>query len=174
GQCGCAGLRPELPGLARAGTPCTETACPQANATCSANGVCGNRAACAPAANCTFVSFERSSYWFCPGPVTQSAAMQACRAKQMSLARIDAFSENQFVRSLTTAPLWIGANSSTTSGVWRWSTATSNDGDQFWQGSATGSQRNSLFSYWAQGAPATQRCAVIQPRSGRWIDVDCT
>ncbi|HEY2405696.1 MAG TPA: C-type lectin domain-containing protein [Polyangiaceae bacterium] len=174
GQCGCSGLRPELPGLKPAGTKCTDTGCPQSNATCSANGVCGNRSACAPAPACTFVNHDRASYWVCPGPVTQSAAAQACRAKQMGLVRIDGFLEDQFVRSLVTAPVWIGANSITASGVWRWTTATSNNGDQFWQGAANGAQRNSLFSYWATGAPASQRCAVVEPGSGRWLDVDCS
>jgi hypothetical protein len=70
--------------------------------------------------------------------------------------------------------MWIGANSITTSGAWRWSNSAGNNGDQFWQGTASGSQRNSFFSTWAKSAPASQRCAVLQQSDGNWVDVDCT
>jgi hypothetical protein len=174
GQCGCVREAGVLSDLQPAGTPCTDPACPQTNATCNGAGVCGNRSACLPAPGCRFINNNGISYWFCPGPLTESAASQACTAKQMQLARVNSLMEDRFIQRYVTAPTWVGANSITTSGVWRWATPTTNNGDQFWQGGATGSQKNSFFSFWKQGAPASQRCAVIQPEDGRWVDVDCT
>ncbi len=182
GQCGCRGTDPSIPGWKPAGTLCIDTGCPQSGtATCDGAGVCGNRSACRPATNCKMVQYERSTYWVCPGPVTQAAAASACRSKQMALARIDGFAENMFLSrvvddmflsQLVTGPLWMGANSISTSGSWRWSTPTGNNGDQFWAGGATGSQSGDLASFWATGAPGSQRCGVINA-TGRWNDVDC-
>ena len=174
GQCGCVRPAVEPQDLKPADTPCFDTACPQTGATCNGAGVCGNRTVCRPATGCRYIENNGISYWFCPGPVTESAAAAACNAKQMHLVRINSVMENRFVQRFVTGPTWIGANSITTSGAWRWTTPTSNNGDQFWQGGATGTQQNMLFSYWKAGAPASQRCAVIDQQVGRWVDVDCT
>jgi hypothetical protein len=174
GECGCVRRPTEIQDLKPSGFPCRNTACPQLNATCNGAGVCGNRSACVVATGCKLITNYDTSYWFCPGPLTRSAAALACRGKQLHLARIDSIAETQFVQQYVTGPAWIGANSIATSGVWRWSTPTSDAGDQFWQGTTTGVQRNSLFSHWKRGvAPASQRCAVVQPGDGRWVDVDC-
>ncbi len=177
GQCGCK-LPPDAviaPTLKPAGTPCNDTGCPLATgATCNGQGVCGNRTACMPTSGCVLRKFETISYWFCPGPATESTAIAACRSKQMSLVRINSPAENDFVTRFATAPTWIGANSLGASGVWRWANVTTNNGDQFWQGAANGAQRNSLYSAWESTAPASQSCAVLQPSDGRWVDVDCT
>jgi hypothetical protein len=172
GQCGCVSSKPDIRAPLPAGTPCTDTACPQGAATCDGEGVCGSRTPCLPNASCQLVQYERSTYWVCPGPSSRAAALQACAAKQMTLARIDGFSENLFIRKQITKPMWIGANSITTSGNWRWSVPGSND-DQFWAGGVTGSQRNYLYSSWKEGSPATGRCAVIEPGTGNWVSVDC-
>jgi hypothetical protein len=173
GQCGCLSSNPVVKKPMPVGTICTNRGCPSSTGlTCAANGVCGNPSACNPG-GCQLVESNQSAYWFCPGPVTQSAAATACRNRQMALVRIEGFLENDYLKQFVTKPVWIGANSITTSGVWRWSRPTDNNGDQFWQGAVTGSQRNSLFSFWAKTAPASQRCAVMQPGDARWIDVDC-
>lgn len=182
GECGCLSSHPGVPTRKPSGTQCVTKPCGPSSgtATCDGQGVCGNRPACIPAAGCRVVEYERSAYWVCPGPVNQAAAALACRNKQMALVRVNGFRENAFLtRTLamagtTATPVWIGANSITTSGVWRWTTPTSNDGEQFWQGSATGAQRNSFYSAWTAGSPATQRCAQLVPGTGTWVDVDCT
>jgi hypothetical protein len=173
GQCGCSSSDPNIRAPQPAGTQCLDTACPPANATCNGSGVCGNPAACLPATTCKLVRYARSAYWVCPGPVTQSAALTACRNKQATLVRVDGFAENTFLRNHVSAPVWIGANSITTSGTWRWSNATGNQGEQFWSGAVAGAQANSLYSSWAPGAPAAQRCAAVQA-DGSWVDVDCS
>lgn len=173
GECGCRSTDPHVKPPVAAGQACTTQGCPTSNVlTCNANGVCGNPSSCNPG-GCRLIESNSSTYWLCAGPATQSAAATSCRNKQMALARIEGFLENDFLKQHVTAPVWIGANSITTSGNWRWATSTNNDGTQFWQGGATGSQRNALFSFWAKNAPGTQRCAVFQPETARWVDVDC-
>lgn len=173
GQCGCGSSDPDVLPFQPSGTKCTDTACPQGPATCNGRGECGNPTACAPATSgCSLVQFDHSSYWVCTGPVTRNAAALACRNKQMTLARIDGVSENSFLAGFASSPLWMGANSITSSGTWRWSTSIDNNGAVFWSGAANGSQQNFLFSHWASSTPASQRCAVVQG-NGRWADVDC-
>jgi hypothetical protein len=173
GQCGCLSSDPDMPERKPTGTPCNDTSNPVTGTpTCNGAGVCGTRTP--PAVGCRVVQHDRSAYWVCPGPVTQSAAVAACRSRGLPLVQIDGFTENQVLRRLLTSPAWIGANSITASGVWRWTSPTGNNGPQFWQGTAVGAQRNSLFSSWNAGAPGNQRCAIIQPSDGRWVDVDCS
>jgi hypothetical protein len=173
GQCGCASTRKNVRPPRPAGTRCTDTAGPVSGTpTCNGTGACGNPSASNPG-GCRLLEDERTSYWLCPGPATQPAAAAACRARQMALVRINGFQENAYLQSVVTKPVWIGANSITTAGTWRWGRPADNNGDQFWAGSANGSQRNALFSFWATGSPASQRCAVIQPGNARWRDVDC-
>jgi hypothetical protein len=173
GQCGCTSSNPSVRPPRPAGTKCTDTAGPvSGTATCNGSGVCGNPGPSNPG-GCRLVNNERSAYWFCPGPATQNAAAAACRARGMALVRIDGFTENSFLQRRVTKPTWIGANSITTSGNWRWSVPANNNGDQFWAGAANGQQQNALFSFWAAGSPATQRCAVIRAGNARWQDVDC-
>jgi hypothetical protein len=182
GECGCLSSHPGVPPRKPAGTQCVLKPCGPSTgtATCDGQGVCGNRTTCIPAAGCRLLEYERSAYWLCPGPVNQAAAALACRNRQMALVRVNGFQESAFLtRTLASAsasasPVWIGANSITASGAWRWTTATSNDGEQFWQGAATGTQRNSFFSAWTPGSPAMQRCAQLVPSTGLWVDVDCT
>jgi hypothetical protein len=172
GQCGCMSSDPSIPARKPDGTPCTDTGCPLSGTpTCSA-GICGDRSFCEPAVGCRAVQSGRSTYWVCPGPATQAQAANACRSKNLALVRVDGHAENMFLSRLSPNPLWIGANSITTSGTWRWSTTAGNNGDQFWAGGATGSQRNALVSFWAKDAPGSQRCAVINS-TGRWTAVDC-
>lgn len=179
GPCGCISSKLPLVTRAVAGTKCISKACPgtgTGTATCDGAGVCGNRAGCIVATGCRLVDFDRSTYQICTGPVNQAAAVLACRSKQLPLVRINGFHENEFLMRIlgaSSAPVWIGANSITSSGVWRWTNATSNNGDQFWQGGATGAQTNDLFSSWAKGSPGAQRCTQFVPKTGRWVDVDC-
>jgi Lectin C-type domain len=181
GQCGCLGA----PGLKPAGTRCTDTACPQSNATCDGAGVCGNRQTCSPATGCKLITWHETSYWLCqpsgaPGgssaaPVSESGAEQACSAKGLTLTRVDSLGENRFINQFLKSPLWLGANDITAANAWRWSTPNSNNGDQFWSGGASGAPVAHHFSFWKANAPGTQRCAAMLPdSSGQWGDVNCS
>ena len=182
GECGCVGQA----GLQAAGTPCTDSACPQPGATCNGAGVCGSRAACQPAPGCELMSWHEVSYWVCgqtlggsdggasSGRLSETAAQQACSAKGLTLTRVNSLSENRLLNKFLTAPLWLGANDLSASGTWRWSAPLTNNGDPFWSGGATGSATGSRFSNWAPGAPGSQRCAAIQPSDGSWTDVSCS
>jgi hypothetical protein len=191
GQCGCVGQ----PGLQPAGTPCSDTACPQSGATCDGNGVCGNRAACSPASGCKLFATNGVSYWLCgvtfpapglapdggplpdagtsTGQLPWSGADAACTAKGETLNRITTLQENRFIAAFLAAPIWLGANDLTTSGQWRWAAPGTNNGDLFWSGGPTGAPVNNLFSFWGSGAPASQRCAAMEPGAGQWFDVNC-
>jgi len=188
--CGCLGH----PGLVAAGTPCGDPACPQPGATCDGAGVCGNRSACSPCPGGRYLVSTGASrqYWFCAaifpavtgpgclpedagtggGAMTRAAAQSACQAKGLTLARIDAPSDNSFMVPLLTAPLWIGANDLQTAGEWYWPSSTSDSDKLMWSGGADGSQQSSAFSTWAPGAPGANRCATIRT-DGRWVDTDC-
>jgi hypothetical protein len=179
GQCGCLGE----PDLQPNGTPCSDTPGPQTNATCN-NGMCGNPTVNRPNTGCRLVRWRSSAYWLClpPGavggstatPLTRSAAQQACSAKGLALARIDSADENRFLRDFLKAPAWIGANSITTANNWRWSTAATDNGDQFWAGAVSGARVSARYHNWSVGAPSTQRCAAMIESDGRWSDVPCT
>lgn len=191
GQCGCVGE----PGLEPAGTPCTDSACPQSGATCDGAGVCGNRAICAPCPEGHFVFSEaaQTGFWFCGGslppavspscavkskaggpPAARMAAQAMCAAKGLTLARIQRTDENTFVAQLITSPAWIGANALQTPGQWYWSSPTSDSETLLWSGGPDGMRADSLFTNWAKGAPASASCAAISPIDGKWTDVDCS
>jgi hypothetical protein len=189
GQCGCIGL----PGLKLAGTPCTDTACPQAGATCNGAGVCGNRAACNPCPpNGRLIVKNRVATWFCGvnfpqesvpdggsenlttgGTASQAVAQAACSSTGLTLLRIDTPDLNQQLAQFMTAPVWLGANDLQTSGQWLWSQPNNNNGDLFWSGGPTGSPQNNLYSNWGVGAPGSARCASILPVDGHWFDTNC-
>jgi hypothetical protein len=191
GQCGCLGQS-----LTPAGTPCTDTACPQSGATCNGSGICGNRAVCAPTPGSRYYSNGNTRYWLngpgfgdttSPAPdggpqdsgigggpgSTESGAQSACSGKGLTLLRIGSLTENRLIARLLSAPIWLGANDITASGVWRWSAPGTHDGDEFWSGGPNGSPVNSLFSMWGPGAPASQTCSSMRPVDGLWFDVGC-
>jgi Lectin C-type domain len=192
GQCGCVGERT----LQGQGTSCSDTACPQSNATCDGKGVCGDRSACSPCAGGRYIvtQFSGSQLWFCDtsfppeqgpscqpedtgtggGGVTRAAAQAACAAKGMSLARIETISEVEDLQPFLTDSLWIGANDLQTPGEWYWSSATSDSDALFWAGGLDGSQENGLFFDWGPNEPGDAQCATINPRNGEWYATDCT
>jgi hypothetical protein len=189
GECGCVGL----PGLAAAGTACTDTACPQSGATCNGAGVCGNRGNCNPCSSGgAFFEEDGLGYWMCGNtltaatvdggaesistgsPATESSAQSACSAKGLTLTRINSSAQNHLIASLINAPLWLGANDLTTSGQWRWSLPGSNNGDLFWSGGPTGTIENGLYSSWGTGAPGSAQCASMSPGKGSWFDTPCS
>jgi hypothetical protein len=190
GTCGCVGKR----GLQPKGTSCGDPACPQANATCDGAGVCGDRNACSPCPGGHYIISTDAfrQYWFCGtalpavtgpgctpedagtagGALTRAAALSACQAKGLTLARIDTVADNDFLTGLLTAPLWLGANDLQTPGQWYWPSATSDSDKLFWSGGADGSQQSAAFSTWANGAPGASSCATIRT-DGRWVDTNC-
>jgi hypothetical protein len=105
--------------------------------------------------------------------LTRAAAQAACQAKGLTLARIDGYSDNQFVIQLLTEPLWLGANALQTPGQWYWPSATSDSDKLFWSGGADGSQQSAAFSTWATGAPGANSCATIRT-DGNWVDTSCS
>ena len=109
-----------------------------------------------------------------PGQLSQPAAAQACSAKGLTLLRVNSLQVNRLIARFVTAPIWIGANDSTTLNNWRWTTPQTRDGDQFWSGSATGKTVGGRFAYWAAAAPGSQRCATLRPSDGRWVDTNCS
>lgn len=175
GQCGCK----DQPGLAVAGTPCTDSAGPQPGATCNGAGVCGNPDASRPASGCVSMPHEGVTYWFCgvwssEGKKARNDADSDCKAKGLTLVRLEDPLQNEWIRTLLPVPVWIGANDLGTAGSWRWSTPQSNDGDQFWSGGPGGSRIGDWFTYWASGAPQDSRCAIMDQKTGRWSDAECS
>ena len=183
GECGAVGL----PGLKPAGTKCRDTACPTtpagALATCNGAGVCGNRSECIPDTRtgvCRFFNWQGTSYWLCGGNdilgglVNEARARNACAAKGLALARVNTPGEQHLLAAQIKTPLWLGANDLSANNAWRWSTPTSNDGDPFWSGGATGTPVGGRFSFWAPGAPGAQRCVTMRPGDGAWVDTNCS
>lgn len=174
GQCGCAGSA----GLKPAGTSCTDPSCPEVDSVCDGAGQCGDPTGCGFGPDCRLISWEGSSYWFCgvwssSGRQSWTDAQESCAAKGMALAKIDWLTENQFIQKLIAQPVWVGGNSVTSLGVWRWATQGSNDGDQFWAGDAAGTRVGDWLANWEVGAPGAARCMAINPADGRWTDTAC-
>jgi hypothetical protein len=175
GQCGCK----DRPGLKPAGTPCTDTACPQpAGSTCNGLGSCGSDSVCPPGPDCKLITWQGSAYWFCgiwspAGRLSRDDAKDSCANKGMALVRVDSADENRFIRNLLTAPVWMGANDLTTEGVWQWARPTSDSGSQFWSGGPTGARLGSLYTNWAPNSPAVGRCGLMNNVDGRWVDANC-
>lgn len=176
GQCGSVDT-----GLTATGTPCTDRVCPaDTNSQCNGSGVCGTPTACAPAATgCTLRRFDNSIYWVCAGAVSWTQAATNCRAiSGRHLARINSRVENDFVAAIVGGKAWHGGNDSTTEGAWRWSTAASNNGDQFWAGDATGTASANRYQRWSAGQPAAANdCGAIQgpgAGAGEWTAEVCT
>lgn len=176
GQCGC----PGTPGSRAVGTRCTDTAGPEVNATCSAAGQCGNPTSHSPGSGCKLITWRSKAYWFCgvfstTGRTTQANAKAACSAKGLSLVRIDSYSENLFLsRVMPAGTAWMGANSLTTAGSWRWTDKSNNNSDIFWSGSSTGKPVDYRYANWRAGSPGTQRCALLDPSDRKWVDASCT
>lgn len=175
GQCGGGAQSPLKP----QGTPCADAVCAQANTVCDGNGVCGDSSLCSPGgASCVLVPWRHTAYWFCgvfsaTGKLPRNDAENACRAKGMTLVRVDSLAENRFVQRLINSPVWLGANSLSTPGAWRWADSSSDNGDQFWSGGASGAPVASRFANWAANVPGSESCAVMSQLDGHWADVDC-
>lgn len=68
------------------------------------------------------------------------------------LAAITSQEENDFLQALIVDRTWIGANDIDIEGQWVWSGGPE-DGQQFWQGVASGNNVNNLYSNWNVGEP---------------------
>jgi hypothetical protein len=167
GQCGC----PSSP-LA-AGTACSDGPC--GAGVCDGAGTCGS-ATCKPDTGCVYRQLQSTGYWFCPGPRSWDAASTLCRAfPGRRLVALNTRLEDAFVTAQLTAPAWSGANDRSVEGTWRWSTDTSSDGLNFWQGGAGGSRvKVSHFTDWSGGQPVDAAdCASLAPLSTGWLAQDC-
>lgn len=164
GQCGCDGL----PGLAAAGTPCSDGPC--GAGVCNGAGVCGSTS-CAPEPNCVLKPNGASSYWFCPAATFQQAVTRCQAIEGRRLVRIDDAGENDFIARNVTGNTWLGGNDRATEGTWRWLTDTGVDGDTFWKGNTNAP--GYLFNAWSSGGPATPDCAAIGTGAGTWQARDC-
>jgi hypothetical protein len=157
-----------------AGTACSNAFCPgQTDATCDDNGVCGDPNACRPEPICKPLETSASNYFICTNRSWQEAAA-SCAAVGMRLARIDTYAENERLRGVSPGPVWIGGNALDAAGAWRWAENPSGAGEQFWMGSAGGVVLGNRFTFWAAGAPTTNRCLTLDPKDGRWKDQGCS
>lgn len=68
------------------------------------------------------------------------------------LAVITSSAENSYVASLISSDSWIGASDAGTEGNWVW-VGGPDDGQMFWQGTATGSAQNGYYNNWNGGEP---------------------
>ena len=168
GVCGC----PSAP--APDGTPCADSICPGQHV-CKA-GKCGNAAECAPEPGCVAKFFDQHWYFVCPGPKTYAVALAACQSVGSSLAHVDGQAENDFLaKNLKSTAAFIGANDRTTEGEWRWATPSSDRGDRFWTGGATGRRYFARYTAWASGSPiqSGEDCATLGS-GGKWSNSACS
>ncbi len=183
GQCGCLDK-----GFTAAGTPCTDRPCPQLgpqeDTVCNGMGACGDVSSCIPnEGDCKLLTLGQMAYYFCdatsmpgeppPAGTPQANAENACRQKGMALISVEDATKNENIRRMLSAPIWLGANSLSTAGVWRWATAATDDGSQFWSGGANGSRVGNMYVNWAANAPADGQCAAMNPADGKWFAADC-
>jgi len=68
------------------------------------------------------------------------------------LATITSQEENDVVFGLLTATSWLGGSDQEAEGVWRWVEGPE-EGQQFWQGVASGTPVNGAYENWAPGEP---------------------
>lgn len=94
------------------------------------------------------------------------------------LAKIDSSSENDFINSVATNAVWIGAKELTTEGNWSWAVGPGSP-VQFWNGGpvgAGGAPVGGLYTNWNINEPADSGnlgCGLMTP-GGEWDDYICT
>ena len=134
---------------------------------------------CATTPECSCAAHAGHAYWFCTGALEWEAAETHCETQAMQLVRIDSQQENDFLVSAGTQSdvfalngfAQIGANDRAVAGEWRWV-----DGEQFWQGGASGAAVGDLFSNWLATSPSAsgvQQCSGLLD-TGKWQVRSCT
>ena len=122
-------------------------------------------------ANCVADNTGDHIWVFCSQLLTQPAARAVCMSIGLDLVTIESSSDNLYVeQSGITLPVWLGATDSGAEGIWLWP-----NGDQFWEGTDTGTAIGGRYSDWAAGEPnasAGANCATLT--SGGWRDGSCT
>lgn len=116
---------------------------------------------------------RENRYCFCPAIATWGDARLACESAGARMVRIDDADENAWVSMAATQVLgaserWIGGSDIEEEGVWRWT-----DGEQFWNGDASGSAVNGMYTNWYPLTPDGGNCLRINP-DGLWRDNDCS
>ena len=115
-----------------------------------------------------------TEYFVCNETLGPSEAETNCEAlaSGWTLARIDDATENGYLDGIGGVnDLWIGGDDLAVEGEWRWQ-----DGDQFWQGDATGTPVGELYSNWTSGEPggSTNENCARQENGGLWAERKCT
>jgi len=171
GVCGGCGTT-----FAAAGTRCDDGPC-RGNFTCDGSGHCGSASLCPqPQGNnaCVSKSFNNKTYWFCPGPVSWTGARAGCGNLQGQLVQIDSESENAFVNANRNASrVWIGGNNRAVNGTWRWANASSESGDTFWTGGASGRSYFARYANWAAGSPDSSSAMCASMSGLTWVAGSC-
>lgn len=87
------------------------------------------------------------------------------------LAVITSADENSFVASLISGDTWIGGSDAVVEGEWRW-VGGAEDGQQFWQGTASGTSVGGFYENWNGGEPnnSGDEDAVEMNNGGGWND----
>jgi hypothetical protein len=106
-----------------------------------------------------------------------TAAIAAANAATLNgiggyLTTITSAAENAFVRNLISAPAWIGGSDVAVEGEWRWIGGDTEAGQQFWQGTGTGSAQNGFYTNWNGGEPnnSGNEDYMQMLTNGRWND----
>ena len=139
----------------------------------------GQPSICAPVCSASFewhsqMGLTTTEYFVCNETLVPSDAETNCEAlaSGWTLARIDDATENSYLDGIGGVnDLWIGGDDLAVEGEWRWQ-----DGDQFWQGDATGTPVGELYSNWTSGEPggSTNENCARQENGGLWAERKCT
>ncbi len=131
-------------------------------------------------------------YEYVAGPSTWREAKDAAAASskygaQGYLATITSKTENDFIQDRLKSDSWIGASDSGVEGEWRWVTGPEY-GQQFWQGSGSGSDVDDMFVHWnnpltggtdeqksePNNSGSNEHCAEFYAVDGLWNDQPCS
>lgn len=115
-----------------------------------------------------------------PGGISRPDAQAACAAEDAYLA-IPGSAEEQaaYVSGLGVSNRysWIGGSDAAVEGEWRFDGGEL-DGQLFWQGNASGSAQNGMYSNWdeiePQGLTADEDCILYLSNSSEWVDSECS
>ncbi|NDA10497.1 MAG: C-type lectin domain-containing protein, partial [Verrucomicrobia bacterium] len=89
------------------------------------------------------------------------------------LANVTTAGENAFVLSMISTSSWLGASDIAVEGEWRWMDGPE-AGENFWNGSSTGSAPAGQYANWNSGEPnndqGVEDAMQIKTGSGKWND----